>query len=115
MQNEALSVISAGSIDNVPPTTAEEAAVGMHMVQSIRDIIGKLYLSTKRNRRLRDDERAFINFVATTACYKNLKDVKGLSKYIIGTQLGFSHGAIHRNFKKGEVRAKQIKDGFQLV
>ena len=111
VRDEAQSVISAGCFDNVPPTTTDEAAVGMHMVQSIRDIIGKIYSSTKKNRRLRDDERAFINFVATTACYNNLKDVTGLSKYIIGTQLGLSHGAIHRNFEKGDKRAKQIQDG----
>ena len=108
-----MSVLSAGPFEN-----AEEAAVGMHMVQSIRDIIGKMYPSTKRNRHLRDDERAFINVVATTACYNNLKDVKGLTKYILGTQLGLSHGAIHRYFKREKSEQKRFKmvDGqFQLV
>ena len=70
-----------------------------------------MYSSTKRNRHLRDDGRAFINFVATTDCYNNLKDVKGLTKYILGTQLGLSHGAIHPNLKKGEEQAKKIQDG----
>ena len=40
-----------------------------------------------------------------------MKDVKGLTKYIIGTEIGLRHGSIHRNFMKGKVRAKQLKEG----
>ena len=104
-------MVGSTSFDNMPGSLSKNAVVGIHLVESIRDILGTIYSRTKRNKRLKSDEQGFINFVCTTACYKDMKDVKELTKYIIVAGIGLSHGSIYCNFKKGEVRAKQLKEG----
>ena len=54
--------------------------VSIHLVESIRDILGKMFSRTKRNKQMKDDERAFINLLFTTACYRDMKDINGLTK-----------------------------------
>jgi hypothetical protein len=40
-----------------------------------------------------------------------VKEIAGLSQYMLGQQLGFSAGSAHRRFKKGDERAKKIREG----
>ena len=91
-------------------TDAHETMAGQHMVRCIKEMIGVMYEKTTRNRHLNKNEQAFLNFVATVASFKSVKEIAGLSQYMLGQQLGFSAGAAHRRFKKGDERAKKIRE-----
>ena len=86
-------------------------AVGVHLIQSIWEILATMFAHTKRNKRLKSEEQAFVNVVSTTVAYSNVEDVNGLTKFIIAREMGFSTGAAHRNLKKGEIRAAQLQEG----
>ena len=108
MWDEARYVIGADTFDGM---STNSTAVGAHLLQSIREILATIFARTKRNKRLKSEERAFVNFVSTNVAYSSVKDVNGLTKFIIAREMGSSTGAAHRNLKKREIRAAQLGEG----
>ena len=60
-------MLGRSSLEDTPGSLSQNALVGIHLIESIRDILGKIFSRTKRNKQLKDDARAFTNVVCTTA------------------------------------------------